>query len=405
MNTLFLRRALISIFVIGVLGVAVYFFAVQQWLSYANGDVLAFLNRTLGRGQPHPIGYYAAKIDHVARFFILLWVALVPTLALFNYRLSNPAKPSRLPELGLTLLYAFIFFLFLITFGSEESWYPIEKMLNYSGKPPFQHRVLLLFPAQALLYVAPSLPYLHAFIFSQMLAVFAALWAVQRFSALFIREDLAFVGQFLTLMMWAPTIKYYTFYDVAIIAVYALALRFLLTGRLLPYLLVFTIGTFNHELTLFLVGISALVLFGQIKLPKLAGFLALQMACYGAVRLLMFTVLPVRSAWEGGKPALNIDFLLHQPVLIVMSLGPLLLWYAVAALGLRSAPVALRWCVALLPCLAVMTFFVGQLNEARQFNAFIPVGVALMVCAIRAWGTARAPQGQPAPAAFAMAGA
>jgi len=405
MNTLLLRRALISIFLIGVLGVAVYFFAMQQWLSGANGDVLAFLNHTLGRGQAHPIAYYAAKIDRVASFLILLWVALVPTLALFNYRLSHPAKPSRLPELGLTLLYAFIFFLFLITFGREESWYPIEKMLNFTGKPPFQHRVLLLLPAQALLFLAPSLPYLHAFIFSQMLAVFAALWAVKRFSALFIREDLAFVGQFLTLMMWAPTLQYYTFYDVAIIAVYALALRLLLTGRLLPYLLVFTIGTFNHELTLFLIGVSALVLFGQIKLPKLAGFLALQMACYGAVRLLMFTVLPARSAWEGGKPALNIDFVLHHPVLIVMSLGPLVLWYGIAAVGMRSAPVALRWCVALLPCLAVMTFFVGQLNEARQFDAFIPVGVALTVCVIRDWSTARAPQGQPATAAFAMAGA
>lgn len=405
MNALFLRRALISVFGIGLIGAAVYFFAVQQWLPNANGDVLAFLNRTWGRGQSHPIDFYVAKIDYLGRFFILLWAALLPTLVLFNYRLVHPNNPSRLPELGLTLLYACVFFLFLIIFGSEESWYPIEKMLNYTGKPPFQHRVLLLFPAQALLYVVPSLPYLHAFIFSQMLAVFVALWAVKRFSALFIREDLAFIGQFLALMMWAPTIRYYTFYDVAIIAVFALALRFLLTQRLLPYLAVFTIGTLNHELTLFLVGVSALVLFGQIKLPKLAGFLALQLACYGAVRVLMFTLLPAKSAWEGGKPALNIGLFLHQPTQIVSSLGPLLLWYVLAAFGLRSAPVALRWCVALLPCLAVMTFFVGQLNESRQFDAFIPVGVALMVCAIRAKSMAAAPQGQPGTVGYAMAGA
>lgn len=405
MNPLFLRRALISIFGIGLFGVAVYFFAVQQWLPHANGDVLAFLNRTWGRGQLRPIDFYVAKIDYLARFFILLWAALVPTLALFNYRLANPNNPSRLPELSLTLLYACVFFLFLIIFGSEESWYPIEKMLDFTGKPPFQHRVLLLFPAQALLYVAPSLPYLHAFIFSQMLAVFAALWAVKRFSALFIREDLAFVGQFLALMMWAPTIRYYTFYDIAIIAVYALALRFLLTNQLLPYLLVFTIGTLNHELTLFLIGISALVLFGQVRLPRLAGFLGLQLACYGAVRVLMFTVLPAKSAWEGGKPALNINLFLHQPTQVVLSLGPLLLWYALAAGGLRSAPKSLRWCVALLPCLAVMTFFVGQLNESRQFDAFIPVAVALMVCAIRAKSTSTALQGQLNPAGYAWAGA
>jgi hypothetical protein len=343
-------------------------------------------------------------LQHFATFYLLLWVALVPTLALFIHRLDKPAKPSRWAETGLVMLYALLFFLFLSIYGSEEVWYPIDKILHYNGNPPFQHRVLLLLPAQALLLLAPSLPYMHAFLFSQMVAVGVTLWAMKRFSALFIRPDLAFVGQFLTLLMWAPTIRYYTCYDIAIIAVYALALYYLFNKRWLPYLVVLTVGTFNHETTLFLIGLSALVLFRQVKLSRLAGFLALQVACYAAVRLLLFTLLPAQRAWEGGKPALNIDLFVNHQLHMVMILGPLVLWYALAAFGLRSVPVALRWCVALLPCLGLMTFMVGQYNDSRQFDAFIPVAVGLMLCALRARSSVAEPQAQPA-ADYAMAAA
>jgi hypothetical protein len=34
----------------------------------------------------------------------------------------------------------------------------------------------------------------------------------------------------------------------------------------------------------------------------------------------------------------------------------------------------------MLPCLVIMTFVVGQLNESRQFNASVPA-FAAMICA------------------------
>ncbi|STQ93394.1 Uncharacterised protein [Janthinobacterium lividum] len=38
----------------------------------------------------------------------------------------------------------------------------------------------------------------------------------------------------------------------------------------------------------------------------------------------------------------------------------------------------------ILPCLVAMTALVGQFNEARQFDAFIPVAMALMLCSLSA---------------------
>jgi hypothetical protein len=40
--------------------------------------------------------------------------------------------------------------------------------------------------------------------------------------------------------------------------------------------------------------------------------------------------------------------------------------------------------VAVLPMLIGLTVLVGQLNEARQFVAFAPVALALLVCWVQA---------------------
>lgn len=40
----------------------------------------------------------------------------------------------------------------------------------------------------------------------------------------------------------------------------------------------------------------------------------------------------------------------------------------------------LRRVTFMLPCLVIMTFVVGQLNESRQFNASVPA-FAAMICA------------------------
>ncbi|MEO7497439.1 MAG: hypothetical protein ABIT83_09475 [Massilia sp.] len=330
----------------------------------------------------HPLRFYLRKADALAVYLLALWLAMLLTQYTIARRLGNALRAPSLGDMLLdVLVFAFClagFFCFLLMYGQEREWYPIARIMAFEGNPPFQHRILFVLPALALRAIFPAMPVLDAFLWSQMLAAALALWAVRRLASLFIRPDLAFVAQPLLLLMWAATLRYYTFFDIGIMFVYALALYYLLAGAQRPYLLVFAVGTLNHESTLFLVLLSAAVLCRRIQPIRLLRLLLLQLLLYCAVRAVLFALLPTHAAWESGKPAYNLFLLTHRPQELLINLGPLLLWFGLASFGLRQAPAPLRWCLLLLPCLLVMTFLVGQLHEARQFDAFIPVAAALI---------------------------
>ena len=343
------------------------------------------LNQLLAHADRHPLGFYIAKLQALLSLCLILWASFTLTAALVLYRLRRPvAERSDWLDHAMFVLYAAVFGYILMHFGVQRSWYVIDKIMAYQGTPPFQHRVMFIFPAQVLQYAMPQLGAIQSFLWSQVLAVVLMLWSVRRFASLFIRRDLAFIGQFIVLCMWAPTLNYYTFYDIGIIFVYSFCLYHLMRRELVPYLAMLVAGTFNHEITLFLIVASAVVFLGRMSLRSLAAFLLLQMALYAMVRMLMFSLLPAHQAWEGGKLAFNLNLLLHDTRGLVYSLAPLLLWYALAATGWRHAPSSLRRCALILPCLVAMTALVGQFNEARQFDAFIPVAMALMLCSLSA---------------------
>lgn len=329
----------------------------------------------------HPLPFYLRKTDAVALYLLVLWLALLQTQWLFARRLAQ-VGPARFADSmldGLVTLFCLCaFYLFLLNYGGEREWYPLEKVMALSANPPFQHRLLFVLPALALHALVPAMSVFACFLWSQMLAAALALWAARRLASLFIRPDLAFVAQPLVLLMWAATLRYYTFFDIGIIFIYALALYYLLSGALRPYLLVFAVGTLNHESTLFLVLVSALVLAPRTRFASMLRLLLLQLLIYGAVRGVLFALLPTYAAWESGKVPYNLFLLTQRPQELLVNLGPLLLWFALAALAWRRAPPALRWCALILPCLLVMTLLVGQLHEARQFDAFIPVAAALI---------------------------
>lgn len=386
MKTAHLRLLFVTFSICALAVFSWYFWAGNALLEAAyDGRSWSVLNKVLGHADRHPLAFYVQKMDALASFYLLLWLAFTVTAAVFLYRLHRPAAKS---DDGLDYLlfaiYTAMFAGMLLRFGTQESWYLIDDIMAFKGMPPFQHRVMFIFPAQVLQYLFPRLGAIECFLWSQVLAVMLMLWSVRRFAALFIRRDLAFVAQFLVFCMWAPTVTYYTFYDIGIIFVYSFCLYHLLRREMLPYVAMLVAGTFNHEITLFLIVASGFVLLGQMKLRSLAGWILLQLLLYGLVRVLMFYVLPAHQAWEGGKIANNINLFLHHPRTLVQNLGPILLWYLVAASGWRYASAPLRRCLIILPCLLTMTLMVGQFNEGRQFDAFIPVAVAFMLCALSA---------------------
>lgn len=362
-----------------------YFFVGDSLITEAYlGRSWSPLNSLLGHANRWPLDFYLGRAETTARICLLMWLMFMLTVVSAMIRLRRPAMS------GFKVLDALLFLAYLASFaymltqvGYERSWYRLASIMSYEGTPPFQHRVMFIFPAQLLQHSMPQFGVFYSFFWSQMLAVVLMLWSVRRFATLFIRSDLAFIAQFLVLCMWAPTLGYYTFYDIGIVFVYSFCLYHLMRMELLPYLAMLVAGTLNHEITLFLVIASALMYFGKMRFSSLLGLIALQLLLYGMVRLLLFYFIPAHQAWEGGKLLFNLDLLLNQPRRLVYSLGPLLVWYALAALGWRQAPALLRRSVIILPCLVAMTVMVGQLNEARQFDAFIPVAVAFMLCALR----------------------
>lgn len=386
MNLDRLRRQMLLFSLCMAVLLAVSFLAGGALLTQMyQGLSLPALNRLLAHAGRHPLDFYLDKLNGLLTFCLILWLLVTATAALALHRLRQPlAAGSDWHDYLIFATYAAAALGFLAYYGTEEQWYVIEQIMAYEGRPPFQHRVLFIFPAQLLHYAMPQLGAIAAFLCAQLLAVVLMLWAVRRLARRFIRRDLAFIGQALALCMWAPTLEYYTFYDIGIIFVFAFCLCHLLRREWLPYLAMLVVGTFNHEITLFLIVASACMFFGNMPLRSLAGWLALQLLLYGLVRLLLFHVLPAHQAWEGGKLMFNLHLLQDEPRLLVHKLGPLLLWYALAATGWRHAPPPLRRCVIILPCLFVMTALVGQFNEARQFDAFIPVAMALMLCSLSA---------------------
>ena len=353
------------------------------------GRSLPLLNRLMENSAMHPLAFYLRKSDNFTLYLAFLWLCSGLAWGLGARRLRQPsARGAQAGDGVVFVLCLAAVYVFLVRYGHEGAWYSLEKIMAYAGNPPFQHRVMFVVPARSLQTLFPSLDAVSCFLGAQVLAAALALWAVKRFASLFIRADMAFVSQLLLVAMWAPTQRYFTFYDIGIMFVFSFCLYHLLRQEFRPYLLMLTLGTFNHETTLFLIAVSALLFYRRMELPKLALFLVLQLVLHGLVRVFLFYCLPANVAWEGGKVPYNLFLLTERRLDLLLNLAPSIVWFCAAALGWRHAPRELRCCAVVLPCLLVMTFLVGQLQEARQFDAFLPIAVALLCCAIARWCSA-----------------
>ena len=58
-------------------------------------------------------------------------------------------------------------------------------------------------------------------------------------------------------------------------------------------------------------------------------------------------------------------------------------WWAVACKGWKHSSSLLRCCALSLPGLYLVTFLFGKFDEARQFDAFIPVCMGFIACWLR----------------------
>ncbi|MCI0658337.1 MAG: hypothetical protein L0170_14895 [Acidobacteria bacterium] len=279
--------------------------------------------------------------------------------------------------------------------GYEGDWMPLQSIMSFSFPPPVGHRVLFVLLADGIQVAIPSLGYLKCFLLSQLAAILLAFEAIRRWGALFVREELSIVAQFLLAIMLIPTLHYYDFYDFGVVFFFTAGLYCLFTDRFLAYLLLLAVGTLNHEITLLLVPVFMAIHFPEgYKQLRIWGQVLLQLAAWGGVRALMFWLLPSHITPELRLQS-NIEELLHPTSGWLLRYVAPCIWMGVALLGYRRAPQRLRRAIILLPLLATTTFVYGQFHEVRQFDAFIPVLVALILCCIPGDIPLRAPQQNP----------
>ncbi len=295
------------------------------------------------------------------------------------------SRADRLFSWALLVGLSWLTFNALLEQGFEGSWYLLRDVMTFREGPPFQHRVLFVLLADAIQAALPGFGYVRCYMLSQGVAIVLTFLMVRRWSEHFVAGKLAFLGQFLLAAMLIPTFRYYTFYDIGTVFFFTACLDLLWRGQLLLYLVAFTLGTLNHEVILLVVPVAALVR-GSARRGRthVAAFVMAQLGLYAAARLALFRFLPAAGAWQSGKAAYNLHLFTHDPLAVAKLALTLLPWYVMAALGWKYATRDLKQCAWLLPLMGGTYWFVGQLNEPRLFDGFIPVAIGFVLCFLAA---------------------
>lgn len=270
--------------------------------------------------------------------------------------------------------------------GFEGPWYPLRKAMEGGLAPPFSHRVLFIGLAKAVKMLLPSAGYARCFFVTQIVAIGLALWAIERWSHQ-VARGASLWSQPLLVLLLAPTITYWTFYDIGLVFFFAACLTALVLRRYTLYVVLIGLATLNHENIVTLVPVAYLLRYHSWK-PTRGGltWVAIQLAVYAAVRLVLFRMIPVHAAWQEGKLDYNLHLLAKDPTSLVK---PVLVGATVAtviATGWKRIPSAVRASLLVVPALALITVFFGQLNELRQFDGALPAVVAAIVCVLQGAG-------------------
>jgi hypothetical protein len=269
--------------------------------------------------------------------------------------------------------------------GYEGAWYKLSTIVHapQSAAPAFGYRILLPFLAAQLERLRPTLTDHNAFIAVQAAAIAAGVYLSGRWASLFLPRFGRPLGYALFALTVAPTIGYWTFYDIAIVGFWTACLLLLHRDRRIAYLAVLALATLNHENVLLLVPCAVLYNWGRMRLSRLALFAAANVAVWAGVRWLTTSLLPGARAfdfrlWE------NLVFWRHYSMQsLFFAWAVLLPWWGMALLGWKGAPRLLRCSALSLPGLLLVTTLFGRYEEARQFVAFIPTCIGLIACWLR----------------------
>lgn len=357
-------------------------YAVTASVTGAGEDPAQFtlMNSPAGSGDQRAFSEGDARHTLRTTVFLLDAGALLAAALYFVYApLRSRNLDNRLFSTAAVMAVSASIFIILATFARDEYFAPLETLMTSpKSLPVYGQRLLMIWIAQAVKLLLPAFSYRRAYLATQLLAIVGTTYMVGKWSALFVGEKRKVIGQLLLVTMLIPTITYSTFYDIAMIGMYTLCLYLLYNRRYVYFVAVLAIGTLNHENTLLLVPVAALVLWREAPWRISLGVPLAALAGWGGMRMLAQRLIPAASHFEWHVWT-NLLALSHPTAELVKSVMTLVFWFICAAIGLRSADRFVRRAAVLLPALVAVTFVAGRFVEARQFDAFIPVAIALIL--------------------------
>jgi hypothetical protein len=309
-------------------------------------------------------------------------VGFATLLSIVSSRLGE-LKRAILWRVICTLACTFALCLYIFKITTDGPWLPINVLMsNPSALPIFGHRLLFVWLAKALQAVVPTLSPLRGYYISQIVAALLAIYAVGRWSVLFIGEALSPFGQVLAVILISVCLDYRNFYDIGIVFFYTCGLLALYSQKYFWFVAVVTLGTLNHENALLLVPIAAFLLFDTEPRRVWMTVVGTSLAGYMLARAAMQSLIPFQRHVDWGIWSnMTKPFIFYREMSYsLLALGG---WFVLGLISLPACDERLRRLLLLFPMLLIVTFLFGQFHEPRQFNAFIPVLIAILLSALR----------------------
>lgn len=310
----------------------------------------------------------------------LLGAAIALLMRLYRH-ISQRAVSMKF--LAFTISSSAIIFILLTRLAREREFYPLGTILTAPETlDVFGRRLLLVWPARWMSLHVVGLSPLHAYYATQAAAICVTVALIGIWSARFAGWRNAYLGQVLLIVMLCPTFGFHNYYDIFIVATFTGALLCLWDRRYLLFCLIAGIGTLNHENTLILAFVALAACYQRETPRKIAAVVGGTLAAWLVVKVGISVAVPM-SASVHYRVITNLWKLVHQPRAILFSLVELspMLFCTVFGWNVASRRLRRSALFLLVPLLAV-TYLFGQFNESRQFDAFIPVAIALALCAL-----------------------
>jgi hypothetical protein len=313
----------------------------------------------------------AFSLAGLSAFFVLAWSRL------------NRLTQEMVRQATWTMASACALCIYIFKMTTPLSAAPVEVLMsNPAALPIFGHRLLFVWLAKAFQATVPRLSPWHCFYASQVVASFLAIYAVGRWSALHAGESLSSLGKVLAVILISTCLGYRNFYDVGIVFFFSYGLLALYRRKYAWFVVIVTVGTLNHENILLLIPIAAFLLYDAEPRRIWLSLVAVSLAGHMLARAALQWLIPFQKHFDWRIWSnMTKPFLL--PVDMAISIVALGGWYVLGFMSLPACDKRLRRLVILFPMLFGITFLFGQFHEPRQFDAFIPVLIAVLLCNVK----------------------